>query len=557
MTGVFSFFINLLMLTAPLYMLQVYDRVLTSRSVETLVALTVLAAAMLLVMGLLEFVRSRVLVRTSARIDRQLSPRVFRAIFRQSLIEPNTNRAQAFRDADTVRQFLTGPGPFAFFDAPWMPLYLIVIFLFHPVLGYVALAGAVLLFVLAILNEVLTRKPLQQASLEISTANALAATGLRNADAIGAMGMLSPILNRWRHQHERGIALQGAASDSAGSITAIGKAVRLFLQVAILGAGASLAIKQIITPGTMIAASIIMSRALSPVEQAIGHWRGFVAMRAAYRRLDHLLDCHRAGEIPLPLPAPKGHLTVENLVAGPPGVPKPVLRNITFALGPGEALGVIGPSASGKTTLARLLLGVWRPNAGTVRLDGAEVYNLPGDTFGRYVGYLPQDIELFDGSVADNICRFAEDANAPAIVKAAKAADVHELILNLPRGYETRVGEGGASLSGGQRQRIGLARALYGDPVFVVLDEPNANLDAAGDAALTRAILGLKQHGATVVVMAHRPSAIAAVDKLLILRDGQVQDFGSRKDVFARNRVQTAASRLTVVNASGEATADG
>jgi PrtD family type I secretion system ABC transporter len=556
MTGVFSFFINMLMLTAPLYMLQIYDRVLSSRSVETLVALTVLAASMLLVMGLLDFVRSRILVRTSAQIDRNLGPRVFEAIFRQSLIEPNTNRGQALRDADTVRQFLAGPGPFAFFDTPWMPLYLLVIFLFHPILGYVALAGAVVLLVLAVLNEVLTRDSLQRASQEISTANAVAAAGLRNADAIGAMGMLWPILNKWRYQHERGIALQGRASDSAGTITAVSKAVRIFLQVAILGAGASLAIKQLITPGTMIAASIIMSRALAPAEQAIGHWRGFVAMRAAYNRLNYLLECHRVGENPLPLPAPKGHLTVESLVAAPPGAPKPVLRNISFSLSPGEALGVIGPSASGKTTLARLLLGVWTPISGTVRLDGAEVSAWPSDRLGQYLGYLPQDIELFDGSVADNICRFAEDADPEAIVRAAKGADVHGLILNLPRGYETRVGEGGATLSGGQRQRIGLARALYGDPVLVVLDEPNANLDAAGDAALTRAILGLKQHGATVIVMAHRPSAIAAVDKLLILRDGQVQDFGSRKEVFARNRVQPAPSRFTVVNAGGKGTAD-
>lgn len=546
MTGVFSFFINLLMLTAPLYMLQIYDRVLTSRSVETLVALTVLAAAMLLVMGALELIRSRVLVRTGARIDQLLCARLFETIFRQSLIEPNTNRGQAFRDADTVRQFLTGPGPFAFFDAPWIPVYVLVIFLFHPVLGWVALAGAAVLFVLALCNEAMTRKPLQQANLEIGTANTVAAASLRNADSIAAMGMLPGILSRWRFQHERGIALQGQASDSAGSITASSKAIRLFLQVAILGAGASLAIDQLISPGTMIAASIIMGRALAPVEQAIGHWRGFVAMRAAYHRLNQLLDYHRVAEEPLALPAPKGRLTVENLVAAPPGATKPVLRDVSFSLDPGEALGVIGPSASGKTTLARLLLGVWRPLSGTVRLDGAEVHAWPRDSFGKHAGYLPQDVELFDGTVADNICRFADDADAQAIVAAAQHADVHELVLKLPKGYETRVAEGGAALSGGQRQRIALARALFGDPVFVVLDEPNANLDAAGDAALTRAIIHLKKRGAAAVVMAHRPSAIAAVDKLLVLRDGRVQDFGPKDEVLARS-VQAVPARLKVV----------
>ena len=557
MTGVFSFFINLLMLTAPLYMLQIYDRVLTSRSVETLVGLSVLAGAMLLVMGGLEFVRSRILVRVGARLDQQLNTRVFETIFRQSLIEPNTNRGQAFQDADTVRQFLTGPAPAAFFDAPWMPVYLFVIFLFHPVLGLAALIGAVLLFALALCNEVLTRKPLQQAGLEISTANSVAANSLRNADAIAAMGMLPGILARWRGQHERGIALQGQASDSAGTIAAGSRSLRMFLQVAILGAGAALAIKEIITPGTMIAASIIMGRALAPVEQAISHWRGFVAMRAAYHRLNRLLDYHRIGAETLPLPAPNGHVTVEALVAAPPNAAKPVLRNVSFALNPGEALGVIGPSASGKTTLARLLLGVWRPISGTVRLDGAEVSAWPSDDLGKFVGYLPQDVDLLDGSVADNICRFEADAAPQAIIKAARCADVHELILKLPKGYETRVAEGGAALSGGQRQRIGLARALYGDPVLVVLDEPNANLDATGDAALTKAIVDLKMRGATVVVMAHRPSAIAAVDKLLILRDGAVQDFGPRDAVLARSGVQAVPVRLKVVEPAGAEVGEG
>jgi PrtD family type I secretion system ABC transporter len=547
MTGLFSFFINLLMLTAPLYMLQIYDRVLTSRSVETLVALTIIAAAMLLLMGALEFIRSRILVRTGAWIDERLSTPVFRAIFRQSLIEPNTDRGQALRDADTLRQFLTGPGPFAFFDAPWVPVYVLVIFLFHPLLGFIALGGAVLLFILALSNELLTRAPLNNAGATISAANTVAANSLRNADVIAAMGFLPGVLNRWRDQHEYGVAYQGVASDRSGTIGAASRVVRMFLQIAILGVGAALAIKQIISPGAMIAASIIMGRALAPVEQAIGHWRGFVAMRGAYQHLNQLLEAQPEREEALQLPKPHGRVVVDNLTAAPPGAAKPVLRNITFTLEPGEALGVIGPSASGKTTLARMMLGVWQPMAGVVRLDGADVCAWLREDLGSHVGYLPQEVALFDGNVADNICRFADGTDAKAIVAAAEAANVHDLVLGLPRGYETRVGEGGAELSGGQRQRIGLARALYGDPTFVVLDEPNANLDAAGDAALTEAILQMKRRGATVVVMAHRPSAIAAVDKLLILRDGRVQDFGLKAEVFARNNVHAVPARVKIV----------
>ena len=547
MTGVFSFFINLLMLTAPLYMLQLYDRVLTSRSESTLVALTVLAAGLLIVMGALDFIRSRVLVRIGARIDQRLNARVFRAIFRQSFIAVNTNREQALRDLDAMRQFLTGPGPFALFDAPWVPIYLMVIFVFHPLLGYVALAGAALLFATALFNEVLTRTPLQNANAEVNTANTVAAIGMRNADAIAAMGMLPGILRRWRWQHEKGIALQGLASDRMGAIAAGTKALRMLLQIAILGVGAALVIDQQITPGTMIAASIIMSRALAPAEQAIGHWRGFVSARASYDRLKHLLSVHPEPQAPLQLPAPTGEIVVDRLFAGPPDADKPVLKGVSFGLHPGDALGVIGPSASGKSTLARLLVGVWEPMSGSVRLDGAETCKWPSEDLGPYIGYLPQNVELFDGSVAENICRFAPEPDDEAIVAAAQQADVHEMILHLPKGYETRIGEAGRTLSGGQRQRLGLARALYGDPVLVVLDEPNASLDAAGDEALTHAIQALKARNATVVVMAHRPSAIIAVDKLLILQEGKVVAFGPKDEVLAQHTVQGGAARPRIV----------
>ena len=534
MVGVFSFFINLLMLTAPLYMLQVYDRVLSSRSESTLMALTVVAAAMLLVMGVLEFIRSRVLVRIGARLDAQLNARVFSAIHAQSLMSSHGLGGRALRDLDTLRQFLTGTGPFAFFDAPWVPLYLAVVFLFHPILGFVASAGAILLFIIAMLSEVLTSKPLERANTEVGSANAFAETSLRNADALHAMGMLDAVLARWQRQHDKGLALQAVASDRAGSLTAVSKATRMFLQVAILGAGAALAIQQIITPGTMIAASIIMGRALAPVEQAIGNWRAFVGARGAYGRLKKLLQDVPAEPPRMALPEPRGHLSVERVVGVPPGAAKPALKDITFRVAPGEALGVIGPSASGKSTLARLLVGVWRPFAGAVRLDGAEVHVWPREDLGRYIGYLPQDVELFDGTVRDNIARFAEDPDAEQIVLAARRAGVHEMILGFPDGYDTQIGVGGSVLSGGQRQRIGLARALYGNPALIVLDEPNSNLDAAGDRALTEAILALKRDGKTVVVMAHRPSTIAAVDNLLMLAGGAMQAFGPKNEVLAK-----------------------
>ncbi len=532
--GFLSLFINLLMLTAPLYMLQVYDRVLASRSSPTLIALTVLAGGLLLVMGSLELLRSRVLVRIGASLDERLSTRLFSAVFRGNLLQPHGQFAHSLRDLDQLRQFLTGNGPFALFDVPWVPVYLAVAFLFHPILGYIGTAGAVVIFVLVLLSEARTRGLLLDANRSAQSAQVFAEASLRNGEALDAMGMLDVVRRRWARRHDRALALQARASDRAGTLTSWTKAVRLFLQVAILGAGAALAIEQIITPGTMIAASIIVGRALAPVEQAIANWRGFLAARQAYKRLSDILTSVPPDPIRLQLPEPKGHLTVEHASAVAPGGQRPILRDIDFLLAPGEALGVIGPSASGKTTLARLLVGIWRPAAGAVRLDRAELHNWDRGHLGPHVGYLPQGVELFDGSVGENIARLAEEPDAEAVVRAAERAGVHEMILRLEDGYDTRIGEGGRVLSGGQRQRIGLARALYGDPALIVLDEPNANLDAAGDQALMDAILTVKGEGKTVVVMAHRPSAIAAVDKLLMLAEGRVQAFGDKEEVLAR-----------------------
>lgn len=534
MTGVFSMVINILMLTSPIFMLQVYDRVLATRSYPTLAVLTVVAGGLLVVMGALELIRSRVLVRTGARLDGLLSARVFAAVFVRGLGSAGGQSSRPLMDLDTLRQFLTGPGPFALFDAPWVPVYLVVVFMLHPVLGLVALAGAAVLFTIALLNEVRTREPLRRAGTEAAAANAFAEAGLGNAEVVHAMGMGEGLLRRWRARHDQAIAHQGQGSDRSGTLTAASKTLRLFLQVAILAAGAGLVIDQQITAGTMIAASIIMGRALAPVEQAIGNWRAFVQARAAYGRLRDLLAAHPGDAARMDLPAPKGALAVERLVAAPPGVTKPVLKGISFALKPGEVLGVIGPSAAGKSTLARLLVGVWPPAGGAVRLDGAELGHWPAQALGRHIGYLPQDTALFDGTVGENIARFAHDPDPERIVAAATRAGVHEMILRLADGYDTRIGPRGAALSGGQRQRVALARALYGDPVLVVLDEPNASLDAEGEQALHNAVLGLKRAGACVIVMAHRPSALAAADTLLALADGQVQAFGPKAEVLAK-----------------------
>jgi PrtD family type I secretion system ABC transporter len=542
-TGGFSFCINLLMLTVPLYMLQVYDRVLASRSESTLLALTAIAAGMLLVMGVLDAIRGRVLVRIGASVDTRLNDRVFSAVFAAARRERGASRGQPLRDLDSLRQFLTGPGPFALFDVPWIPVYAFVIYLLHPSLGLIAAAGAVVLVLVATLNELRTRPPLQEANRETAAAHALAENSLRNAEVLQALGMEGALCHRWRQRHDGGIGHQALASDRGGSLSAVSKTLRLLLQVAILGTGASLAIQQVITPGTMIAASILMGRALAPVELAISQWRSFVAARDAYRRLDELLTAFPAPDDHTELPAPKGRLAVEDLVAAPPDAEKPVLVGVSFAVEPGEALGIVGPTASGKSTLARHLVGVWEPARGAVRLDGADLRDWHRAGLGPHLGYLPQDVELFAGTVAENIARLSREPDSQRVVRAAKWAGAHEMILRLPNGYDTPIGVDGCVLSGGQRQRIGLARALYGDPALVVLDEPNANLDSEGDRALARAIQGLKRAGKTVVVLVHRPAALAVVDKVLVLGEGRVQAHGPKNEVLgAGGRVRTAAA---------------
>lgn len=544
MTAAFSAFINLLMLVSPMYMMQVYDRVLHSRSEATLLMLTLITVGLLGVMALLEVIRSRVLVRVGGRLDQEMSERILSAQFQASLHRVGSNPAQASRDFDTVRQFLTGSGIFAFFDAPWTPLILAVIFIFHPVLGLIALVGGILLFALAIVNEAVTKKPLEEANRNAVVAAGAIDSSMRNAEVLEAMGMFGNFRRRWAGRREEILRLQAVASDRAGIIMGLTKYLRLLLQTAILGGGAWLAIHEQISPGVIIAASILMGRALAPVEQAIGTWKQFVGARIAYRRLNELL-----ARIPQPvprteLPRPAGDLKVETVVVVPPGGSAPTLSRVSFDLAAGQVLGVIGPSGAGKSTLARLLVGAWRPYAGTVRIDGADLHNWDPERRGTFMGYLPQDVELFDGSVSENIARFGE-LDSDAIVAAARRAGVHDMILRLPQGYDTPIGTGGCALSGGQRQRIGLARAVYGGPAMVILDEPNSNLDDEGESALVHAISELKRAGTTVIIISHRPSILSATDQILVLADGGVRMFGNRNEVLSRFTRPVVASAST------------
>jgi PrtD family type I secretion system ABC transporter len=528
--AIVSLFVNVLMLTVPLYMLQIYGRVLVSRSTETLIYLSVMAVGALLVMAALDFTRSRTLAHMSAWLENRLGPQVLPPAISQQL-QSQTYGVQALRDVSQVRQFVASPGIFSLFDAPWVPVYLFVIYLLHPVLFIIALIGAVLLFSLAVANELATRKPLKAANAQNVSALRKTAAAARNAEVIEAMGLMPGITRRWLSDNQSALQQQMLASGRAGVILAATKFCRLVLQVAMLGVGGYLVLRYELTPGGMIAGSIILSRALQPVEQAIGTWKSLLAARSAYTRLKTFMTQMQQRPAEMALPEPYGDLKSEKVVFTPPGGQKPVLKGVSFSLAAGESLAIVGPSAAGKSTLARLIVGAWRPSHGAVRLDGADVYAWERVDFGRHVGYLPQDVELFDGTIEDNIARLGEPDPA-AVVEAAQLAGVHEMILQLPDGYRTQIGEGGALLSGGQRQRIGLARAFFGGPRLIVLDEPNASLDSEGENDLLRAMATLKNDGATVVLIAHRPSMVSQVDKILYLRDGVVEMFGPRKEVL-------------------------
>jgi ATP-binding cassette subfamily C exporter for protease/lipase len=528
--GVFSAVINLLMLVPTLYMLQVYDRVLASRNETTLLMLTLMVLGAYLLMNGLEFVRSFVLIRVGAQLDMKLNQRVYTAAFEQNLKRAGANAGQALQDLSTIRQFVTGQSLFAFFDAPWFPIYVAVVFLFDWTLGVFALAATLLLVALAWINELVTRKPLAEANGMAVTAGNLATNNLRNAEVIQAMGMLPALMRRWFEMHGHFLRLQAEASEKAGIITATSKFFRISVQSLILGLGALLAIEGRITPGMMIVASVLLGRAMAPVDQLINAWKGLSSAKSAYKRLTGLLADNPSRTVGMSLPRPLGHLAVEGVSAIPPGQRTPVLRNVSFKLAAGDVLSIVGPSGSGKSTLARLLVGIWPATAGQVRLDGADVYQWNKAELGPHVGYLPQGIELFGGTVSENIARFGE-VDAEKVIEAAKSAGVHEMVLQLPQGYDTPLGDGGAGLSGGQRQRLGLARALYGGPAFIVLDEPNSNLDEAGERALLEVLKRVREQGKTLIIITHRSSAISLTSRLLVLRDGAVQAFGPTKDV--------------------------
>jgi len=531
--GIFSFFINILMLVSPLYMLQIYDRVLASRNETTLWVLTFVAVFLIVIYAALETMRSRVLVRISGQMDTLLNARVFTALFKSAVRGPGGGSGQAIRDLDSVRDFLTGQGLFAFFDAPWMPLYLGAIFLIDPLLGWVATGGGVTLFSLAVLTEIATRDTLSEASTANMRAGHFVEVSLRNVEAIEAMGMVPAMLRRWQGRRAKMLQLQSLASDRAGVITALSKFTRVVLQIAILGFGAYLVIHDHITAGLMIAASIMMGRALAPVEIAVGSWKHFLTARSAYDRLNALLKAVPAQRDFMHLPPPRGVLQVEQAIVVPPGATIPALKGVGFNVAAGDIVGIIGPSAAGKSTLARLLVGVWPPYSGKVRIDGADINTWDRERLGPYIGYLPQDVELFEGTIAENIARFGE-VNADQVILAAQRAGVHELILKLPAGYDTHIGPGGQTLSGGQRQRVGLARALHGDPAIIVLDEPNSNLDNDGEAALARTVADLKARKRTTLVITHRPSLLASVDYIMVMREGLIEKFGPRDEILGQ-----------------------
>ncbi len=521
----FSLCINLLMLTSPLYMLQIYDRVLVSRSVDTLILLSMVALGALIIFGILEAVRARVLVRVGGRFDSGISESVFSSVMQ------NQVGAQPFRDLETIRTFLTGRNLTALFDAPWTPIYIALVYFLHPWLGHVALSGAIILLVIVLINESATRDPLKKSARQSALANEFAEAGSRNRDSIEAMGMLPGLSKVWHRWHDAGLVFQAVASDRGGTIGGAAKFVRITIQSVILGVGAYLAIHEITSAGVMIAASIITGRALAPIEAAISGWRSFLQAREARTRLYELLEPFDAIEEPMTLPAPKGRVLFDNVFAAPPGLQKPVLAAISFEIESGDIVGLTGPSAAGKSSLARLLVGVWQPLSGKVRLDGAEFGQWSKSLLGPHIGYLSQDVELFPGTVAQNIARFGE-IDADAVVDAANLAGAHETIVHLEEGYETMIGQGGFNLSGGQRQRIGLARAFYGRPALIVLDEPTSNLDAIGEASVRTALDELNSSGHTVIIIAHHPSLVEGVDKLMVVNKGRLTHFGPTAEIM-------------------------
>ena len=533
-TGVFSCIVNILMLTGPMFMLQVYDRVLSSGSIPTLVALSVIVFVLYAYYGFLEFIRARMLVRIGRRVEEKLRTRVFDSVAALSLHRAANMGNQPINDLGAIRQYLAGPGPLAFLDMPWVPIYMFVVFLLHWVLGVASLFAAATILAIAVMSEYATRAPLQKATMASGKASMMTEEARRNAEALYALGMRANIRNRWEKVHQGALDEQTRANDAGGGLSAASRVIRLMVQSGMLALGAYLAVLHEISPGAIIAGSIIMSRALAPIEQAVGSWQQFLGFRKARERLQKTLAQVPPERERTPLPKPTGILEVENLIVQLPGTDKPVLQGLTFKVMPGKGLGVIGPTGAGKSTLARALVGVIPPIKGTVRLDGATHDQRTVEELGRSIGYLPQDVQLFNGTAAENISRFDEKPDPEMIVAAAKMANVHDLMMRLPQGYDTPLGDNGARLSAGQRQRVALARALYGDPVLLILDEPNSNLDAEGEAALVNAMKISLERGASAIVIAHRPSALAVIDEIMVLNDGKQAALGPRDEILKK-----------------------
>ena len=552
--GFFSFFINILMLTSPLYMLQLYDRVLTSRSEETLIMLTLLVVLLFATAALLEMVRSRVLVRVGNKMDSLLSNRVFDSLFELANKAPGKASSMPLNDLTQIRQFMTGNGVFAFFDAPWIPIYIGVLFLFHPMFGWFAIFAAIVLFSIALINEKVSKEKLAQANQLSRQSTMYVDSSLRNSEVVHAMGMSDNIRNRWLKKYYGFLNAQTDASEKAGIWSNMSKSLRMLFQSLILGLGGYLAIKMEVSPGMMIAGSIIMGRALAPLDLIIGSWKQFSSARTSYERVDSLLNDFPQKADNMDLPAPKGNIFLEGVMLAPPGSKVPSLRGITMAFNQGDIVGVIGPSAAGKSSLARAILGLWPLMSGKVRIDGADIFQWDKDKLGKFIGYLPQDIELFEGTISENIARFGE-VDSQKVVEAAQKAGVHDMILRLPEGYDTKLGAGGHSLSGGQKQRIGLARSLYDNPVFIVLDEPNSNLDDQGELSLISAISKLKENNTTVVLITHRPSILQVTNKLAVMQAGTLQAFGDTKEVLAKlnaSKMQAQAATQKAQQHSGQ-----
>ena len=541
--GFFSLFLNLLMLVVPIYIMQIFSRVLQSGSLETLIALTLAAVGAMIIYAILSVQRSNLLTRVASKFDTLLGELVHAALIARAVRTTETRNVQALRDLTQLRGLLGGGDIQALFDLPWTPIFLIVIFLLHPWLGFVSFLGAALLMIMAVINDRATRGPTSAANAASMKAHTSANANVRNAEVVEGMGMRASVIDRWQRHNAEALDQHGRATDIGSLIAAISRSARQVIQIAIFFVGARLVIERDLSSGAMMAAVFLMANALRPMESAIRTWNQLLQARAAYARLSQLLmQDAPLGEGSMNLPRPIGQLSVEQVYFQPPGAERPVLRGVSFAAQPGETLGIVGPSAAGKSTLAKIIVGVWKPNSGTVRLDGADVAAWDQGDLGRHVGFLPQDVELFEGTVRENIARMRE-ASAEEVLAAATRAGVHDMILRLPEGYETQIGEGGSVLSGGQRQRVALARALFGDPRLLVLDEPNANLDNEGEEALLQALATAKANGATSIVIAHRPSLLVAADRILVLREGRVDAIGPRDEILAKIAPQFARGR--------------